>query len=189
MLTAMSKSWWVFLLRGILSILFGITALIMPGLTLATLIIVFGVYAVIDGVATIFYAFSTRQSDENWWMHLLEGIIGIIAGVLIVTWPGITAITLILVIAFWAIMTGIMQIAAAIRLRKEIDNEFWLGLSGLLSIIFGILAFRFPGDGALALIWLIGIYAIVFGGFFIGLALKLRGMNQTTTSTTPNLAR
>lgn len=184
MSVAMAKSWWMFLLRGILSILFGITALVLPGLTLATLVIVFGIYAVVDGVTGAAYALYSRNSDQNWWMHLLEGVFGIIAGILIIILPGIAAITAMYVIGFWAIVTGVMEIMAAIRLRKEIDNELWLGLSGLLSVIFGVFAFLFPGEGALALVGLIGIYAIIFGGFFIALAFKLRGMNNSGSSTT-----
>ena len=112
----------------------------------------------------------------------------ILAGIAVLLWPNIAAITLLIVIAVWAVLTGILQIAAAIRLRKEIDNEFWLGLSGVISIIFGVYIFLFPGAGAVTLAWLIGIYAIMFGIFFVALALRLRGMNTSGQSNQPTAA-
>ncbi len=180
MLQAASKYWWVVLLRGILSILFGLAVWFFPGLTLATMVIVFGAYALVDGIATIFYSLSSRSTDKDWTGHLIEGILGVLFGVVVLTWPELatltTGLTLVIVIAVWAVVTGIMQIVAAIRLRKEIDNEFWLGLSGLISVIFGLYIFRFPVGGALAIAWLIGIYAVAFGVMFIMLAFRLRNM-------------
>ena len=178
MLAPISKHWWVFLIRGIFSILFGLAALLWPGLTLVTLVLVFGVYAIVDGVGAIFTAFNRRNTDERWWLGLLEGIISVIAGVGALIVPGIATLTLLFVIAIWAVLTGIMQIVTAIRLRQEIENELWLGLSGLVSLIFGVYVFLFPGAGALAVASLIGLYALIFGAFFIAFALRLRGMDE-----------
>lgn len=188
MLATMSKNWWLFLIRGIASIIFGLLALLMPGLTLFVLLAFFAAYAIIDGTATAFASFQSRDTDSRWVWGLLEGGIGILAGIAVLLWPNIAAITLLIVIAVWAVLTGILQIAAAIRLRKEIDNEFWLGLSGVISIIFGVYIFLFPGAGAVTLAWLIGIYAIMFGIFFVALALRLRGMNTSGQSNQPTAA-
>jgi uncharacterized membrane protein HdeD (DUF308 family) len=186
MLTAVSKYWWVLLLRGILAILFGIAIWLMPGLTLVVLVTVFGAYALVDGAAAIFLSFSSRNTDKDWGMHLIEGILGVIFGIVVLTWPELavvtSSITILVLIAFWAISTGIMQIVAAIRLRKEIDNEFWLGLSGLLSVIFGFVILRFPMGTALTLTWLIGVYSVVFGVFFIMLAFRVRSLGSTSAS-------
>ncbi len=181
----MARNWWILLIRGILAILFGLLALFMPGLTLVLLITFFAAYAIVDGVAAIFSSFSSRQTDKRWWIQLIEGSVGVIAGLAALLWPDIAAVTLLTLIAFWAVLTGVMQIIAAWRLRQEIDNEIWLGLGGLASIIFGVYVFLFPGAGALALAWLIGFYSVLFGAFFIGLALRLRrhgGQQQTPTS-------
>ncbi|MBZ0304252.1 MAG: HdeD family acid-resistance protein [Anaerolineae bacterium] len=180
MLTSLSKNWWLFLIRGILAIAFGLLTLLAPALTLVLLVAFFGAYAIVDGAAAIFTSFSSRASDPRWWMHLLEGSVGVVAGLIALFWPEIAAVTLLLVIAAWSVLTGITEIMSAIRLRKEIDNEWWLGLSGLLSVVFGIYVFLFPGAGALALAWLIGFYAIFFGATFIGLALRLRQHHQST---------
>lgn len=171
----MSRYWWIVLIRGILAILFGLLAWFMPGLTLALLITIFGVYAIVDGVTTIFASFTNRETDKRWWIQLLEGSVDVIAGLVALFWPEIAAVTLLTVIAVWAVLTGVMQIIEAWRLRKEIDNEIWLGLGGIASIIFGVYALLFPGAGALALAWLIGFYSVLFGVFFVGLALRLRG--------------
>ncbi len=188
MVEAMSKNWWLFLIRGVLSILFGGLTLFMPGLTLLLLITFYGAYAVIDGATTIFAAISGRQVNPRWWVHLLEGIVSIVAGVAAFAWPGIAAVTLVLLIGAWAVFTGITQIVQAVRLRKEIDNELWLGLSGALSVFFGVYVFLFPGAGALGLTWLIGLYAVIFGGMFIGLALRLRSQNKSVQQNPPSRA-
>ncbi|HLV37038.1 MAG TPA: HdeD family acid-resistance protein [Spirillospora sp.] len=174
MLATLSKNWWIYLVRGIASILFGLLALFMPGLTLMMLLAAFAAYAIVDGAATLFAAFASRGTDNRWWMGLLEGAIGVIAGLAAILWPDVAGFTLLMVIAAWAVLTGILQVAAAIRLRKEIDNEWWLALSGVISVLFGLYVLLFPGAGALALAWLIGLYAILFGAFFVALSLRLR---------------
>jgi uncharacterized membrane protein HdeD (DUF308 family) len=178
MLSVLAQYWWLIALRGLAAIVFGIIAFIWPGPTIGALVLLFGAYALVDGIATIVMAVSHRQQNDRWWVLLLEGLAGVILGVLTFIWPGVTAVVLLYFIAAWALVTGIFEIVAAIRLRKEIEGEWVLGLSGLASVIFGlILVFR-PGAGALALIWVIAAYAIIFGVLLIYLAFKVRGMGQ-----------
>lgn len=182
MLNNLSKYWWLFALRGVFSIIFGILAFVWPGITLGALVILFGVYALIDGVSTLVAAVSGRSENDRWWVMLLEGLVGVAAGVLTFLWPAITAMILLFLIAFWALFTGVLEIIAAIRLRKEIENEWVLGLIGVLSILFGIVMLVNPGAGALALIWVIGSYAILFGVLLLYLAYKVHGMSDSSTT-------
>jgi uncharacterized membrane protein HdeD (DUF308 family) len=181
MLTNLSRYWWLLALRGLAAILFGILAFIWPQLTLEVLVILFGVYVLIDGVSNVVTGFSQRRTNNRWWVMLLEGLVGILAGILTFVYPGITAILLLYFIAAWAIITGILEIAAAIRLREEITGEWALALSGIASVIFGILLIIFPGTGALAVVWIIGSYAILFGALLIYLAFKVRGTGGERT--------
>jgi uncharacterized membrane protein HdeD (DUF308 family) len=174
MLQAMAKSWWLVLLRGIAAILFGVLAFIWPGLTLLTLVILYGAYALVDGVISLVAAFSGGAKPVPTWWLIVVGLAGIAAGLVTFFWPGITALVLIVFIGAWSIVHGIFEIVGAIKLRKEIDNEWWLILAGALSVIFGIMVLALPGAGALALIWIIGAYAIVFGVLLVGLSLRLR---------------
>lgn len=180
MLTNLSRYWWLLALRGVAAILFGILAFIWPQLTLEVLVIFFGVYVLIDGVSNIITGFSHRETNDRWWVMLLEGLVGILAGILTFVYPGVSAIILLYFIAAWAILTGILEIVAAIRLREEITGEWALALGGIASIIFGILLILFPGTGALAVVWIIGSYAILFGALLIYLAFKVRGTGETT---------
>ena len=173
LLQALARNWWLLLLRGIAAIVFGIIAVAWPGLTLLTLIIVYGVFALSDGVIAIVAAIIGDAPGERWWLALV-GILGIVAGVLTFMWPGITALVLLAVIAGWAVAIGVAQIIGAIRLRKEIDNEWLLILSGIISVLFGAGIMVHPGAGALAVVWVIGLYAIVAGVLYIGLALRLK---------------
>ena len=171
MLQEMSSHWWLVLLRGILSILFGVIALINPGLTLITLTTVFGVYAIIDGIAAIITALMGKKVMQNRLILGLEGVLGLILGILALVLPGLTVIVFLQVIAIWAFVTGIFEIIGALSGR-----DWWLGLAGVLSIIFGIYFFIRPGDGALVLLTVIGIYAIVFGILFVIFSFRLRNM-------------
>ncbi len=172
----LSQSWWLYLLRGIAAIIFGVLAFIAPGATILALVLVFGIYALVDGVLAVIAAFRMREVVNQWWVVLLEGLVGIIAGVIALVYPQITAIALLLVIAFWAIFTGIMEIIAAIRLRREIKNEWTLILSGVLSVILGVVLVAYPLVGAVGVVWAIGAYAILFGVLMVVLAFKVRGI-------------
>lgn len=174
MLIALSKNWWVLLARGILAVLFGAVALLFPGLTMFLLIVMFGAYVLVDGAFAGYHAFTSRQQDPHWRVTLIEGIVGVVVGVLVLTWPGIAGLTLLFVIAGWAIITGVLEIIAAFHLHNETKNEWMLGGAGVLSVIFGLLAILYPWTGALAVTWLIGAYAILFGIMFIRLALRYR---------------
>jgi uncharacterized membrane protein HdeD (DUF308 family) len=181
MLKMVTGKWWVLLVRGIAAILFGLAAMVWPGLTIGALIIMFGAFAIVDGVGALFAAFAHRGEAQYWWATALEGVAGILLGILVMVWPGISAIALLFWIAAWAIVTGVFEVVSAIQLRKEISGEFWLILSGLLSILFGVFAFIRPGAGALAVIWVIAIYAIAFGITLIMLSFKVRGLNKALT--------
>lgn len=174
MLDLIARNWWVFLIRGLVSILFGLTAIIWPGLTLIALVWLFGVYAIIDGVASIWSGFTNRNRHDRWWVEILIGIAGIVAGVLVVALPGLSALALMYFIATWMIIIGVLLIVFAIRMRQEIANEWLLGISGLLSVILGIIFLIFPGSGALSLVFWIGSYAILSGILLIAFAFRLR---------------
>jgi uncharacterized membrane protein HdeD (DUF308 family) len=182
----LTRNWWVVLIRGIAGVLFGIATFIAPGVSLAVLVLLFGAYALVDGVLAVVTAVRRRDVSDRWWMLLLEGVVGIAAGVVTLVWPGITALALLYVIAAWALLTGAFEIAAAIRLRKIIAGEWLLVLSGIASIGLGILLMIFPGPGALVMVLWIGAYAFVFGVLLIALGVRLRSLGR---SRTPHAAR
>jgi len=177
-LADVSRYWWVMLIRGIFAVIFGLIALFAPALALTTLVLMFGIYALIDGIGSIGYALMNRQR-QRWWLGLITGIISVLAGLVAFLLPILTGLTLLLVIGFWAIFIGIAQIVAAIQLRKEIEGEFWLGLAGLMAILFGGYIIIAPAGGALALAWLIGLFAILYGGALIALSLRLRRIGRS----------
>src|SRR5262245_55366687 len=152
LLDALAKNWWLILLRGIAAILFGVLAFLWPGVTLLTLVLFYGIFAIVDGVLSIAAAVMGGAPMPRWWLALV-GLLGLVVGALTLAWPGITALVLLLFIAAWAIVSGVMQIIGAIQLRKEIDDEWWLIACGVLSVLFGIGIAVFPGTGALALIF------------------------------------
>jgi uncharacterized membrane protein HdeD (DUF308 family) len=179
MLERLTRNWWLLVVRGVAAVLFGLLALIWPDVTLTALVLLFGAYALVDGVATIGVALAGRgiAGGERVWLAL-EGLLGVAAGILTFIWPGITGLVLLWLIAFWALVTGVIEIVAAIRLRRELDNEWLLILGGVASLLFGlVLVFR-PGTGALAVAWLIGLYALLFGAVLIALGLRLRGVDR-----------
>jgi uncharacterized membrane protein HdeD (DUF308 family) len=178
MLLVYSRNWWTLALRGLLAVLFGILTFVWPGITLLSLVFLFGAYAITDGVFAI--AAGVRGREQNrWWLLLIQGIFGVIAGVLTFVWPGITALLLLGLIAGWALFTGVMEIVAAIQMRKHIKGEWLLALSGALSVVFGVLLLLNPAAGALAVVWIIGAYAIFFGVLLLALGFKLRGLERT----------
>jgi uncharacterized membrane protein HdeD (DUF308 family) len=169
--------WWSFLIRGILATLFGFAAFFLPGLTLRALAILLAAFLIMDGVFSLLISIRGRSLDSRWWLLLLEGLAGIVIGIVTVIWPGLTILAIMYILGAWALITGILEIMAAIRLRDEIEGEWLLGLSGVLSILFSLILFFAPGVGAIALIWLIGAYAVFFGVSMIFLGFKLRGHN------------
>lgn len=173
-ITVLARNWGAIAIRGVAAIIFGLLTFLMPGLTLAALVLLFGAYALVDGVFSIIAAVRRRAGDPPWWALLLEGVVGIAAGIVTFALPGLTAVTLIYVIAAWAIVTGVLEVAAAVRLRRQLSGEWRLVLSGILSIVFGVLMMMAPGAGALAMMLWIGAYAIVFGVLLLALAFRLR---------------
>jgi uncharacterized membrane protein HdeD (DUF308 family) len=170
----LSRYWWMMLLRGVISIAFGVLIFTQPGISLKALTLLFGAFAFADGITSLISAFGGRKQNENWWILLLVGLCGIGIGVLTFISPAMTAIVLLFYIAAWAIASGLLEIVAAIRLRREIEGEWWLALGGLLSVAFGIFLMARPGAGVLALLWMIGAFAIAFGVVLIGFSFRAR---------------
>jgi uncharacterized membrane protein HdeD (DUF308 family) len=177
MAASMARSWWTFIVRGVLAVLFGLVCLFFPPVAILALATLFGFWLLLDGISALASAWQTRGHGQ-WWLALLEGIAGLVAGFLAIVWPVITAFVLVLFVGVWAIMTGLFEIWAAIRLREQIKGEFWLGLAGLISVLFGLYVIIFPGSGILSVLWLIAIFAIAFGVSLIGLGWRLRGIND-----------
>jgi len=170
----LALNWWAMALRGIAGIVFGLLAFFIPVITLYALTVLFGAYALVDGIASLTAAFRSSQHGEHWWAMLFEGIAGLGAAALTVLRPGITLVFLIFLIAAWAIVTGAFEVASAVRLRQYISGEWMFVLAGIASIVFGVLLFAAPGTGALVLAWWLGAYILVFGILTLGVALKLR---------------
>ena len=179
----LSRTWWMLAVRGVAAVIFGLLALIWPQITLLALVLVFGAYALVDGAFSLVAAARGRElaGGSRGWL-ILEGLLGIAAGIVAIVWPDITALALLWVIAAWAVVTGVLEIVAAIRLRRVLDNEWLLIVAGALSVVFGLILIIWPGSGAIGLVWLIGIYAIAFGIVLLGLALRLRGLGRRLTT-------
>ncbi|MGH2495323.1 MAG: HdeD family acid-resistance protein [Ktedonobacteraceae bacterium] len=173
------RHWWVSLVRGILALVFGIIALADPLIVLLAFIYVFAVYAILDGITTIVVSLQERSSSRTWWMLLLEGVVGIIFGILVLVWPVKTALVLLYLVAIWALMTGVLKISAAFVVAGSARHRWGLALAGLLSIIFGLILIVHPGAGLLTVLWLVGIFAIVFGLSLIVYAFQVRSRART----------
>jgi uncharacterized membrane protein HdeD (DUF308 family) len=169
-------------LRGLAAIVFGVLAFVWPAITLWALVLLFGAYMLVDGIFAIVAAVRAAGREARWWLLLIEGVLGVLAGLVAAFWPGLTALALLYFIAAWAIVSGILEIAGAIRLRREIEGEWALGLSGALSLLFGVLLVVIPAPaGLLSLVWLIGAYALAFGVLLLVLAFRLRGTSEMHT--------
>lgn len=175
MVGVLARNWWALALRGLFAIIFGLIALLNPGVTLVALIYLFGAYSFVDGVFGVAAAVRAAEAHNRWGWLLVEGIAGIITGLIAFLIPGLTALVLLYLIAAWALVTGVLELLAAFRLRGMIANEWLLLLGGAASIIFGVLLIVQPGTGALAVLWLIGAYALIFGIVMLMLAFRLRG--------------
>jgi uncharacterized membrane protein HdeD (DUF308 family) len=182
MIETLKRHWWVPVIRGIAAIVFGIIAFVYPGLTVATLVLFFGAWVLIDGIFRVIGAIGHRASDPDWGWHIVIGILGIIVGLLTFHAPQITALALVIYIAAWALMIGATEIAFAIKLRREIKGEWFLILMGLASIIFAILLLWNPIAGAAAVIWLIAWYAVVLGILAIFFGFRLRSLSALPAS-------
>jgi uncharacterized membrane protein HdeD (DUF308 family) len=176
MLDHLRKNWGWIALRGAAAVLFGFLAFAWPGITLVILTLFFGAYAFTDGIFALVAAYRRREGRKAVWPLVLVGVLGVAAGVATFLWPEMTALALLMFIAVWALLIGIFQIVAAIRLRKEIENEWFLGASGALSVLFGLLMIASPGAGALAVVWVIAAYSIAFGVLLITLGFRLKNL-------------
>lgn len=176
----LSRNWWAIALRGVAAIAFGMLTVALPDVTLYALVLLFAVFAVIDGVFNVIVAVFRHSGGETWWELLAEGLVSIAAGVVTWIWPALTAVILVYLVAVWAFVTGVFAILAAVRLRQRISGEWWLVLSGVVSIAFGVVLMAAPGAGALALALWIGAYSIAFGALLLALAFRLRGLQDGT---------
>ncbi len=174
MLEMITRDWWVFAIRGVAAILFGVLAFVAPEMTLVVLVMLFGAYVLVDGAALLIaLARGDELARRHAWAVGIMGVLGIVAGIATFIWPSVTAMSLLYIVAIWAIATGIFQIFTAIALRREIDGEIWMGIGGIASIVFGVLLIAFPGEGLISLVWLVGMWAFVFGGSSLALAHRL----------------
>ena len=182
----LARNWWSLVIRGFVAILLGILTFVLPGITLTALVLLFGAYALVDGALGIVGTVRAVKSHERWGALLFAGITGIGAAMVTVLWPGITALALVYLIAAWALITGVSQIAAAIRLRKYISGEWLLVLSGILSVVLAILMVIAPLAGALVIALWFGAYTLVFGVLLVALGFKLRTWEKDLTG--PSIA-
>ncbi len=170
-----AANWWVLAVRGALAVILGIIAFAAPGAALTVLVTFFGAYALVDGVFALLAAARWHHVDQRWWLLILEGVVGIGVGIFVFAHPAASALGLITVIGIWAIVTGIAEIAAAVRLHRVIAGEWFLGISGAVSVLFGIALLSAPGAGLLIWIYFIGAYALLFGISLLVAAFRLRG--------------
>ena len=182
MLDVLSRNWWTFAVRGVAAVIFGVLALAMPGIALVVLVFLFGAYAFVDGVFALIGAVREAEAHNRWAHLLFVGIFGILVGAITFFFWQITAFALLYLIAAWAVVTGILELVGAFELRRHLPGDLWWVLAGLASIAFGVLLILRPLSGALAVMWIIGIYAIVFGGFLIALALRLRSLKRNAVA-------
>lgn len=174
MTSMLSRKWWALSVRGVIYVAFGLTALLWPDLTFAVFVFLFGVFALLDGAVSVFAAIGRGRAGTQWGSLLLEGLIGVATGIVVLVWPGMSGLILLYVVGAWAVLTGVLEISAAIRLRREIEGEWILVVNGLLSIGLGALIYLWPAGGVMAIVWMLGLYAIVFGALLLLLSLVLR---------------
>lgn len=178
MFNLMAQNWWAIALRGLVAVLFGVAAFTWPKITLWALVALFGAFALVGGIFALITAYKREVGLERWWSLLFEGIVGIAIGIVTFTWPGLTAMGLLYLIAFWAIVTGVFEVITAIRLRHEITGEWMMALIGILSMALGFLLVAFPLAGALSVILMIGAFAFAIGALMIAFAFKLRSLRH-----------
>ena len=179
-LPMLAGNWWALLLRGIAAVLFGLAALFWPGVTLLVLIVFFGAYAMVDGVLAI--VAGIWGSEGSRWLLLAEGVLSVLAGLVVFFWPGMTALVLLFLISAWAILTGLLKVIMAIAFRRKVENAWLMGLSGVISVLFGVVLAVLPGAALLSLVWLLGIYALILGVVLIVLGFRARGHRQANAS-------
>jgi uncharacterized membrane protein HdeD (DUF308 family) len=177
-----SRYWWVPVVRGLVAIALGVFAFVWPIATITALVLVFGVVALVDGVLAIAAGIAARRLMSDWWVLLLQGFVGIAIGILTVVYPSITALAFVVLIAVWAIGVGVLQIVAAVKLRRDISGGWWLALGGVLGVAFGILLVSNPVGGGVGVVWLIGTFALVWGAMLIIGGFDLRRLTRHATA-------
>jgi len=187
MFIVFTSSWWALVLRGLAAIAFGVLAFVWPHITLTALVFLWGAYVLVDGLFAIVAGVKSYEENKRWWVLLLEGLLSVAAGVLAFVIPGITALVLLLLIAAWAIVTGAFEIGAAIQLRKYITGEWLLALAGVASVLFGFALLFNPNAGAIAVVWLIGAYALLFGVLLLALGFRLRSLVRSVNRMSPRV--
>lgn len=185
MLKRLTDNWWLFLIQGIASIIFGILALVWPGETLAVLIAILGWFVLINGALGVIFAIASATSSRPWGWRLTYGILGVLVGLLILRWPGLTALTILFFIGFWAIMVGLTEIVGSIADRNEISHAWLLALEGIVSLLFGIAMIVWPGVGLLTVALLVGIYALIHGLLYCAVAFRVRTLGQALATRMP----
>jgi len=183
MFNLMTRYWWTVALRGLVAVLFGLSAFLWSDITLQVLIALFGAFVFLDGVFTLIVAISSRNIHSRWWAILLQGGISVLVGIIAIAWPEVTAVAMLYVVAFWAIAIGVLELLAGISLHKQIDGGWLLASCGALSLLFGLTLLVWPNAVLTSLIWLIGAYAIFFGALLIVFGFKLRKLDGTIAST------
>jgi uncharacterized membrane protein HdeD (DUF308 family) len=173
----LAQLWWTFILRGVLGILFGVMVIVFPGIGLTAIILVFAAWALVGGASSLIGAWRSR-TQRDWWVGLFEGLAGLAAGIVAIMLPAAAALALLFIVAGWAIVTGVLQIWMAVRLREQISGEIWMGLSGLISILFGLFLVIFPGTGILSVLLLVGIFSILMGVPMVLLGWRLRSIHS-----------
>jgi uncharacterized membrane protein HdeD (DUF308 family) len=186
MLNVYTHNWWSLVLRGLLAVIFGVAAFIMPDATWAALVLVWGAYAIVDGIFSMVAGFRAPRGHKRWWLMMISGVLGVIAGAIAFLLPVLTGLFLIMLMASWAVATGVLEIVAAIQMRKQITGEWVLVLSGIASVALGILLFIDPYAGAVAVVWILGSYAVIFGILMMILGFKLRSLEHSTHHPTPH---
>jgi uncharacterized membrane protein HdeD (DUF308 family) len=180
----LAQNWWVLAVRGVLAIIFGIIAILLPAVTLASLVILFSAYMLVDGALAIAAGIRMARRRERWWLLVLEGVADIAAGMIAFLWPGITILAFLYLIAAWAIISGCLLVASAFRLRRT-HGRWLMGVGGVVSVIWGVLVALLPAISAIVLTWWLGAYAIIFGAALIGLAIRLRRQRAPTSGSRP----
>jgi uncharacterized membrane protein HdeD (DUF308 family) len=183
MLDVVSRKWWVLLLRGLGFIALGVIAMMWPGIPLMALVVLFAVFSLIDGAASVVLGMRGEPNGTMWWTMIFLGVLALAAGIVAIAWPQITMLVLLSIVAAFAIVRGIFEIVAAVKLRKQIDDEWILGLSGAASVLFGVLLMARPLEGLVVLAILIGAYMLALGVLAVALSLRLRRLQQKATVT------
>lgn len=178
----LQKHWWVFLIRGLFGLALGVFAIAYPGATLGAIVLLLGLYLIADGAVTVWKAFSVLRSDQYWWTLLLEGLLSLAVGIAIFSWPGLTVLTLAMMVGFWAILSGITAVVAAIRLREYIKGEWLYVFFGVVSVVFGCIVLSSPAAGLAYIVLMTSFYGFVTGITMLVLAFRLRSLPSTATA-------